>query len=140
MKKFIFTFGLMILSSISFFAQEKPAQVVKYKAPTYPPAARAVRVKTEVLVIVKIDSTGHVISAKSLGGHPLLRKICENTAQEWIFSSDKNANLREAEITFAFLDQGKRKKDRAKLKKPYRLEITPSSRRIIDTSSYSSIE
>ncbi|MEP7214115.1 MAG: energy transducer TonB [Acidobacteriota bacterium] len=42
-------------------------------APTYPPAARAVRASGKVVVLVKADEKGNVIDAMAMNGHPLLR-------------------------------------------------------------------
>ena len=48
--------------------------------PPYPAAALAVHAEGEVSVQVTIDETGKVISAKAMGGHPLLKREAERAA------------------------------------------------------------
>ncbi|MEP6848931.1 MAG: energy transducer TonB [Acidobacteriota bacterium] len=49
--------------------------------PPYPPAARAVRARGEVVVSVKIGTDGKVIAAAADGGHALLRAAAMAAAQ-----------------------------------------------------------
>jgi len=48
--------------------------------PTYPPAAKAVRVFGTVNVLVVIDEEGQVIDARAISGHPLLKQSAEKAA------------------------------------------------------------
>jgi TonB family protein len=100
----------------------KPIEVLKYVAPKYPPAAKAVRASGEVIVNVKIDKDGKVVSAKVLSGHPLLQAISAKFAQMWLFSSDNLAE-RECQIVFAFVLTKKEKLNADILRKPNRLEV-----------------
>ncbi len=86
-------------------------EVIKYVSPPFPAAARAVRATGEVIVLVKIDSEGKVVSAKSEIGHPLLRAASEQAAKQWLFSSDENGAEREGKITFAFVHPDKETKN-----------------------------
>lgn len=97
-------------------------EVVKYVAPPYPAAAKAVRARGEVVVLVKIDKDGKVISSKAESGHPLLRKASEITAKEWLFSADETESEREGKIIFAFIE-GNKETASHKFMKPNRLEV-----------------
>jgi TonB family protein len=126
MKKFYLILFVVILFpafSIAAFAQTEKPKVVKYFAPKYPAAAQAVRATGTVIVNVKIDKDGKVISAVAESGHPLLRKACENAAKEWIFSTDSRPEEQEVKITFLLRIGNKNKKDKVKFKKPYTLEL-----------------
>ena len=63
-------------------------------APVFPPIAVAANVSGEVLVEVEVNERGEVRSARSAGGHPLLRKASEDAASRWRFmpsaSGEKN--------------------------------------------------
>lgn len=131
MKKLSLAFTLIVFCFAAFaFAQTKKPKVLKYFAPKYPPAAQATRTTGDVIVAVKIDKQGKVIEAKAESGHPLLRAVCEISAQDWVFSIDESED-REAKITFAFAfsENASRKNNyratdvKIKFKKPYRLEI-----------------
>lgn len=105
-------------------------EVVKYVAPPYPAAARAVRAFGEVVVAVKIDKEGKVISAQAEFGHPLLRAASEVAARQWLFSGDENKVEREGKIVFAFVLFAK--KGAIIFIKPNRLEIFPEPFTISD--------
>jgi len=70
----------------------KPTSLPK---PPFPPAARAVRAKGDVMVAVQLDASAQVISAQALSGHPLLRKTSEQAAKGARFEStvDKKASF-----------------------------------------------
>jgi protein TonB len=53
--------------------------------PPYPPLAKAARVAGAVPVEIMIDESGAVISARALGGHPLLKDAAVNAARGWRF-------------------------------------------------------
>ncbi|MGI9036745.1 MAG: energy transducer TonB [Pyrinomonadaceae bacterium] len=54
--------------------------------PPYPPAARAVHASGAVNVQVSIDTSGNVVSASAVSGHPLLRQAAEQAARQSKFS------------------------------------------------------
>ncbi len=54
--------------------------------PTYPPLAKAARVSGSVVVEVTVDEEGHVISARAISGHPLLKDSAIAAARGWLFA------------------------------------------------------
>lgn len=101
MKNFfrIFCLSLVVLFSINVKAQTKKpvesvsAGIVNGKAvslpkPEYPPEARKLNLVGKVDVKVVINESGHVISAKSIGGieNQQIRKVCEEAAMKAEFS------------------------------------------------------
>ena len=127
---------LFIVCSVTIYAQGNNPKVLKYTAPIYPQAALAVRASGKIIVTVKIDKGGKVISAVAESGHPLLRKVSENAANEWIFSTDSNNEERDIKITFLLRIGDKNKKEKVKFKKPYTLEVIGVRVRIINTIDY----
>lgn len=120
-------FELIVEISLSCCAQAsdgKPTEVIKYTAPPFPPAALAVRASGEVIVAVKIDREGIVISAQAENGHVLLRKAAEFAAKTWLFSKDENSAEREGKVIIAFAfgnkDSGETE---VRFLKPNRLEV-----------------
>ncbi len=134
MKKFLFATTLLIFCfSVAALAQEKQPKVIKYFAPTYPQAAKAVKATGEVIIAVKITKDGKVTSAKAESGHPLLRQAAENAAVKWLFSADDKTGERAVKITFVFdIDDKKNKKNKIKFTKPYRLEYILREAPIVD--------
>jgi len=62
---------------------------IKRGAPSYPPDAKAARVKGTVQVQVTISETGEVIEAIAVSGDPLLRDAAVNAAKQWVFTPTK---------------------------------------------------
>ena len=54
--------------------------------PAYPAAALAINAQGKVDVQVLIDEAGHVVSARAVSGHPLLRNSAEDAARNARFS------------------------------------------------------
>ncbi len=71
--------------------------------PIYPAAAKAVGITGEVVVSVKIDKEGKVVSATAEISHPLLRQASEKAALNSMFESVENIESREAKLTYVFL-------------------------------------
>jgi TonB family protein len=111
-------FELIVETNQSNCTPNKQIDVVKFETPKYPPAARAVRASGEVVINVKIDKEGKVISSKAESGHPLLRTAAENSAKLWLFSADELVE-RECQIVIAFIPLHKD----SKFSKPNRLEV-----------------
>lgn len=61
-------------------------KAIQKPQPPYPPAAKAARAQGTVAVIVVVDETGNVNSAKAVSGHPLLRNAAEAAARQAKFS------------------------------------------------------
>jgi TonB family protein len=97
-------------------------KLVKFIVPSYPAAARAVRATGEVIVAVKIDKEGKVISAIAEGGHSLLRKAAEQAATVSLFVTSENTDEREAKLTYVFLSESE-KQNLKHYSNPYRLEV-----------------
>ncbi len=100
----------------------KSPEVAKYIPPVYPPTAYAVGVRGEVVVDIKIDPEGKVISAKAISGHPLLRQAGVKAAQQWVFTSDKTIPEREGKLIFTF-DGISGEKPLVRYRAPNRLEF-----------------
>jgi TonB family protein len=54
--------------------------------PAFPPIAKAARASGTVTVEVLIDESGEVVSAKAVGGHPLLQQSAVDAARQARFS------------------------------------------------------
>lgn len=61
--------------------------------PAYPQAAISLNVQGKVDVQVLIDEAGHVISAKALNGHPLLRDAAVRSARGATFTPTRLSNV-----------------------------------------------
>ena len=111
---------------------ENPPTVIRAVAPdTYPTIARQAHADARVVVEVKIDAIGKVVSAKMVEGHPLLQNPAVTAAKQWLFVS--GAGGREARLTFTFLS-GSGERDKVSFIPPYQVEFV--SREIhIDTSA-----
>lgn len=68
-------------------------KAVSLPKPAYPETARAIRAEGAVQIQITIDKDGSVISAKAVGGHPLLRAAAENAARRAKFSPTKLSNV-----------------------------------------------
>jgi TonB family protein len=77
-------------------------------APIYPPIARAAQASGSVVVQVKVDECGSVVSAKAISGHPLLQQAAVQAAYKWRFTptllDDQPVGVA-GTITFNFLLQ-----------------------------------
>jgi TonB family protein len=62
------------------------SKAVSKPQPSYPALAKAARASGLVTVIVVVDETGSVVSAKAVSGHPLLRSAAEAAARQAKFS------------------------------------------------------
>lgn len=80
----------------------EPPAVVSAVAPVFPPVAVAANISGDVVIEVDVNAAGEITSARTVEGHPLLRRIrvLEETARRWRFTSATNA--RTARLTFAF--------------------------------------
>jgi TonB family protein len=130
MKKFVFITLVCFWFSLNVFAQAK-IKVFKYEVPKYAPTALATRKKGEVIVNVKIDKTGKVVSTKVESGHAFLAKTSEEAASKWLFSTDKNSKSRKLQVIFEYrVEIGnasykfKPTNIKTRFKKPFRLIIT----------------
>ncbi len=83
----VFTFASLTNAQTQIApADGEQPKVVKAVAPEkYPPAARATKAGGDILVEVKINSSGDVIAAKAISGNPLLKALSVQTARRWKF-------------------------------------------------------
>ena len=116
-------------------SQGNITEVEKYVSPICPAAAQAVRASGEVVVLAKIDNDGKVISSKAENGHPLLKKVSELAAKDWIFSVNENLSEREERLVFSFL-QTKKETISSRFTKPNRITIFCPVSLISTSSSY----
>ena len=79
--------------------------VLKMKAPEYPPIAHAAHASGPVIVEVEVDSAGDVISARATSGHPLLRSASVKAAQEWKFATRPSNTRVNLQFDFVQPDQ-----------------------------------
>lgn len=61
-------------------------KAIERPQPVYPAMARAAKVGGAVVVEVVVDETGHVVMARAISGHPLLRDASAEAARGWIFT------------------------------------------------------
>jgi len=81
----------------------QPPVVVKRYIPSYPESARAYGAAGSVEVRVNIDEQGRVVSAKAVGGHPLLRLVAEAAARQWRYTpAQRGGQPVRAEATIVF--------------------------------------
>jgi periplasmic protein TonB len=66
-------------------------KAISLPRPAYPAIARAARASGTVTVQVTIDESGKVISARAVGGHPLLQQSAVQAAYGARFSPTKLA-------------------------------------------------
>lgn len=109
-------------------------KLVKFIRPPYPAAARATRTTGEVIVAMKINKEGRVISAIAEVGHPLLRNVAEQAARFSLFETTENTDEREAKLTYVFLS-GDGKQNLKHYSNPYRVEII-NDLVMLDSSGY----
>ncbi len=148
----IFKCALLVMLSIAislltiptFVARSQPKiieqpKVVSAAAPVFPLIALAARALGEVVVEVKIDSTGNVISTHA-DGHPLLRKASENAARRWKFAvAEGSSAARTVRLTFVFRESEKKLPESEitpVFVPPYKVEVTHNTPRIETYSSH----
>ncbi len=97
---------------------------IKLSPSIYPAAAIAVAATGEVIVSVKINKDGKVISAKAESGHPLLRSASQKVAMDSAFEAAENEAEREAKLTYVYLLPWKVKEDKniKRFSNQYRIE------------------
>jgi len=126
-------FSALIAGGVAFAkngqsTNDAPAVVVAVAPATYPPIARAANAHGDVVIEVKVNAAGDVVSAKSISGHPLLKKISEEAAVQWKFSPLVGSTKeRSVQLSFAFgqIDAGPNPKYELTtiFRPPYKVEI-----------------
>jgi TonB family protein len=62
-----------------------PAEAIQKVQPSFPPEARGSPISGTVSVLVSIDETGSVISARATDGPYMFRRVSEEAARKWKF-------------------------------------------------------
>jgi Gram-negative bacterial TonB protein C-terminal len=123
---------MLMLASIPAAAQSSgQVSVVQAVAPPYPPEAISTKsvITGDVRVNVQIDPSGAVVSARAIGGHPLLYKAAEAASRRWLFSSvDAQSSMRAVQLSFAFRVEDYKTPDELGtiFKPPFAIEIRGS--------------
>ena len=102
---------------------EEVPKVMKAVAVTKYPFGNFKGAKGDVMIQVKIDSKGQVISAFGISGHPLLRSICEKHAKRWLFNKVDKKSERTVTLTFTFTKAEKDEDEGIFFKPPYTVEM-----------------
>lgn len=97
--------------------------VTRSFTPRTPPAAMAVRAVGTVVVLTRIGLDGKVLSAEAVSGHPLLRKVSENAAQQFEFNPQEIKEEIELPLRFIFIDSSGPTKEVLRYSCPYRIVI-----------------
>lgn len=91
--------------------------------PAYPAAARAVRAGGEVVVQLRVDQEGKILSAKATSGHPLLKAAAEAAARGSRFEPSEQHD-REVKLVYVFIPDGEPKRSGVvRYSDAYRIEI-----------------
>jgi TonB family protein len=103
----IFAIGVVALSSFlsiqaDQFSDSRPV-VKQATPPVYPAIAMSRKAEGRVAVVVEIEDSGLVISAKATEGNKLLYVAAEQAAKRWRFEMvNKDAGLRVTKLLFTF--------------------------------------
>lgn len=85
------------MSSVAF----ADGRVAKTKAsPTYPELAKKMNISGTVKVEVTVNPSGHVTSAKAIGGHPLLIDASVNAAKQFKYEAGSEETKEIVEFKF----------------------------------------
>jgi TonB family protein len=117
-------------------AGEKYPEPAVLPKPPYPAAARAVRAQGEVVVAVKIDNEGKVVSADALGGHPLLVAASLAAARQTRFAAAGTSGGFEAVLVYVFMSGDDEKSDVPRYKNPYRIDVVAAPLTFYTSASY----
>ena len=125
---FIGANGLLVVAGNDQSSSESPAVIAAGAPSIYPPIARTARAQGAVTVEVRIDERGEVLSARMISGHPLLKKVSEEAAQQWRFSSiEGSTKQRVVSLVFVYneVDKGPNPKNEFTtiFMPPYKIEI-----------------
>ncbi len=93
-------------------------------SPIFPPTAVATNTSGTVLVEVEINAAGEVTSARSVSGHPLLRKAAENAARRWRFTSATSPHTVQLTFVFRIMPKGASAEELTPMfTPPYQVEV-----------------
>ena len=84
LKKVLFSvFAVVLLSSLALAGTGR--KVVKTAQPSYPALARQMHLSGTVKIEAKVNSAGHIVDVKVLGGHPLLSAPAADAARRFVY-------------------------------------------------------
>ncbi len=123
-----FVAAILLCGSLALGSQDNErASVVRAVPPVFPIPQDGKNAMGAVVVEVKIDSSGKVIDAQTVTGHPALRHVAEKAAQRWVFNESTNAaNSRSVRLTFMFRLMDEKVADEELVpvfEPPYRIEV-----------------
>jgi TonB family protein len=98
---FLCTAGVASFEAKPTNALANPA-VVSAAAPVYSMMAFQMKAHGDVIVEIKIDSKGDVVSAAVVQGHELLRAPSVQAARRWKFQPSEGSDIRVVRLTFSF--------------------------------------
>lgn len=75
-------------------------KIVKKVLPEYPELARQLKIKGIVKLLVTVEPSGKVKSAKALGGNPTFVDAAMNVIEKWKFEPAPQQTLEPVEIKF----------------------------------------
>ena len=75
-------------------------KIVKKVLPDYPPLARQLDIKGMVKLLVTVEASGKVKSAKPLGGNPAFVDAAMNVIEKWRFEPAPQQTVAPVEIKF----------------------------------------
>jgi len=91
-------FVLLLVAGSVLFGQDQPILnedigIVKFEVLAYPVVPRSTHVQGAVVVQVKIDSEGKVVTATAVSGPKLLIPDCLMNARKWLFNPQKSRTV-----------------------------------------------
>jgi TonB family protein len=90
--------ALLLSTALPSFCQDNLC-VLALESPDYPTLARQAQIEGVVEVEVVVAEDGHVISAKPVSGHKLLRQVAQENLKTWTFTRGSH---REFDVTYQF--------------------------------------
>jgi TonB family protein len=106
---FIFSIAIPAAAAQTAHAQETPAETATRKvrtkiAPEYPALARQLNVTGKVKLEVTISADGRVLSARTVGGSPLLVPPATEAVKKWRYEPGPKETTEIVEFTFSSKD------------------------------------
>jgi TonB family protein len=141
------TCALMITCALVFSGWLTPAQtpkpaseiptVIQAVAPsTYPPIAIVARADGKLIVEVKINAGGKVVSTKVIQGHELLASTAASAAKRWQFAASNCSEERSAQLTFEFRIPVKQDDAQIAFNPPYGIIYAPMPPPMVNDTNY----
>jgi TonB family protein len=116
-------------------------KVVEAVPPIYPHIAATKKFEGKVIVLVRINHEGVVVSATAIEGNKFLQTVAENAAKKWIFAVatiNESSDLRIVQISFDFKIFPKKTSEtelQPIFKPPYEIEVRGVPPELIFTPS-----